>query len=147
MMESHLRYCISVWRHGHDGSAGKLQKICDKFIALLTKSSEVNIKTFLSIENIFKLETSLFMFKLHHNLLPECFSGLFQYVNAIHSISTRNKNYFYLPYFSKTLTQHSIQFNGTKTWSNLLIALRNLQSNALFVRKLRNHLLIAENSY
>ena len=141
MIESHLRYCISVWRHGHEGLAKKLQKVCDKFIAMLTKSSEPFNQQFLSIEELYALETSIFMFKSHNNLLPECFSNLFQYVNEIHSIPTRNKNSLYLPYFSKTLTQQSIQFSGVKAWNNVPISLRNLQSKSLFSHKLRKHLL------
>ena len=104
MVESKLRYCIAVWKHGKEGIVSKLQKIYDKFSSLISKSSASSIKPFLSIDDLFVMETSLFMYKLDRQLLPDYFADQFKYVSKIHNISTRNKDTFHLP-FSKSLTQ------------------------------------------
>ena len=75
MFESKLRYCISVWKHGQEGLVKKLQKICDKLGNMTTKSSGCISKTLLSVDKLFEMETSRFMYRVNKHLLPDCFSG------------------------------------------------------------------------
>ena len=114
LIVSHLRYGITVWNHGNQTIVQKLQRICNEFIAHVQKNKHIEALNLLGINDIFTLETGISMYKLNHNQLPEIFSPLFKFNNMVHSISTRNKNTYHYPFYSKSSTQQSIEYSGVK---------------------------------
>ena len=142
MIESNLRYCAPVWQNGNEGLIKKMQKVCNKYTRILNISDEKCKHNPLSVENLGILETGIFMFKMHNGLLPKCLSTLYQYINSIHNKQTRLNNHLglYTPFFSKSITQHSIQFVGTKLWNNLPDEIKEIKNMARFSKKLKNHL-------
>ena len=89
LIVSHLRYGITVWNHGNQTIVQKLKRICNEFITYIQKNKHIEALNVLSINDIFTLETGIFMYKLNHNQLPEIFNPLFKFNNIVHSISTR----------------------------------------------------------
>ena len=57
------------------------------------------------------------MYKLNHRQLPSVFFPLFQCNQQVNNIATRNSDSYYIPYFSKSVTQQSISFSGVKAWN------------------------------
>ena len=104
-------------------------------------SSECKLAKILSIDDLYTIETGKFMFSLKHKSVPQCFYDLFKLNNEVHSVSTRNSNSFFLPFYSKTLTQQSIQFSGVKVWNSLPKAITNIETLSLFSSKLKSHLM------
>ena len=99
LIESHLRYGIIVWNHGNKTIIDKIQHICNKFISFINRNKQTGKQNFLSTNILNILSTSLFMYKLKHNLLPEIFLLLFQYNKQIYTIPTRKNSSYHLPFF------------------------------------------------
>ena len=99
LIESHLRYGIIVWNHGNKTIVYKMQHICNEFISFINSNKQTGKHNFLPINNLHILSTSLFMYKLKHNILPEIFLPLFQYNKQIYTIPTRSNSSFHLPFF------------------------------------------------
>ena len=114
LIVSHLRYGITVWNHGNQTIVQKLQRICNKFVTYIQRNKHIEALSLLSSNDIFTLETGIFMYKLNHNQLPEIFNPLFKFNNIVPSISTRNKNAYHCPFYSKSSTQQSIEYSGVK---------------------------------
>ena len=137
---SHLRYGITVWNDENQTILQKLQRICIKFITYIQKNKHIEALNLLSINDILTLETGIFVYKLNHNQLPKIFNPLFKFNNIVHSISTRNKNAYHYPFYSKSSTQQSIRIQGVKVWNALLNDIKSLRSKSLFSSKLKQHL-------
>ena len=132
LIVSHLRYGITVWNHGNQTIFQKLQRICNKFITYIQKNKHIEALNVLSINDMFTLETGIFMYKLNHNQLPEIVNPLFKFNNIVHSISTQNINVYHCPFYSKSSTQQSIEYSGVKVWNALPNDIKSLQSKSLF---------------
>ena len=140
LIVSHLRYGITVWNYGNQTIVQKLHRICNAFIIYIQKNKHIEALNLPSITDIFTLETGIFMYKLNRNQLPEIFNPLFKFNNIVHSISTRNKNAYRYPFYSKSLTQQSVEYSGVKVWNTLPNDIKSLQSKLLFSSKLKHHL-------
>ena len=89
---------LTVWNHGNQTIVQKLQQICNKFITYIQKNKHIEALNLLSINDIFTLETGIFMYKLNHNQLPEIFNPLFRFNNTPfqHEIKTPITTHFIL---------------------------------------------------
>ena len=101
----------------------------------MQKNKHIEALNLLSINDIFTLETGIFVYKLNRNQLPEVYNPLFQFNNipVVYSISARNKNGYHYPFYSKSSTQQSTEYSGVKVWNALPNDIKSLQSKSLFV--------------
>ena len=105
-----------------------------------TISSNSEISHLLSIRGLHQLETANFMHKFHQQHLPIIFKYFFQPNCLVHYFSTRSKDNYHLPHFSKSVSQQSIEFKKVKIWNTLLVEIRHLRYNFLFVSKISKYL-------
>ena len=84
LFASHVRYCIINWFFGNTIIRSQLQTICNKFIRMtFNLSSKENVLPLmkehglLTIEDIFKHEVAVFIFKHHNHSLPPAFDHIF----------------------------------------------------------------------
>ena len=139
LVVSHLRYCITSWNHGNKTLVQNLENLCFKVQKQILSTNNEN-SHLLSIRGLYQLEIAKFMFKFHQQHLPIIFKDFFRPNCSVHSFSTRSKDKYHLPYFSKSVSQQSIEFKGAKIWNALPVEIRHLRSNSLFVSKLKKYL-------
>ena len=144
LIVSYFRYGITVWNHENQTIVQKLQRICYKFITYIQKNKHIEALNLLSINDIFTLETDIFVYELNRDQLLEIFNPLFKFNNIVHCISTRNKNANHYPFYAKSSTKQSIEYSGVKVWNALPNDIKSLQSKSLFSSKLK-HLLSKRN--
>ena len=142
LITSHLRYCIMAWNHRNQIIVKKIQTLCNNVIKLIKKKDKNKTIKVMSIKDLFVLETGKFIHKLKYNQLPNTgiFQKLFKVNHAIHSIPTRNKDDFYCKYYSKTLTQQTIEYSGVTVWNSFPNTIKTIQTTSVFISKLKYHL-------
>ena len=121
---SHIRYCITTWCYGHSVLLNKLQKICNKFINMIIstnptkkRNKEITKDNILNIQQLYKLNISIFMYKSFHKQLPSAFNNIFQRKTS--TVITRS-NFQIIPISCKnTVTKQSIRYIGPKIWNEL----------------------------
>ena len=81
---SHIRYCITTWCYGHSVLFNKLQKICNKFINMIIctnaakkRNKEITKDNILNMQQLYKLNISICMYKSFHKQLPSAFKNIF----------------------------------------------------------------------
>ena len=146
---SRIRYCIINWNHGNSTILHQLQSICNKFIRLtlgISRNEDVlplmKQHNLLTINDIFKYEMAVLMFRFHNRTLPSAFDPIFQSKST--SITTRSNSRVIPISCRSTVSQQSIRYIGPKTWNNIPLPIRASKTIAAFKKKLKQHLL---NSY
>ena len=81
---SYIRYCITTWCYGHSEVLNKLQKICNKFTSMIIcsnpakkRNKEIIKDNIVNIQQLYKLNTSICMYKSFHKQLPSGFNNIF----------------------------------------------------------------------
>ena len=94
---SHIRYCITTWCYGHSVLLNKLQKICNKFINMIIctnpakkRNKEITKDNILNIQQLYKLNILIFMYKSFHKQLPSAFNNIFQ--RKTYTVITRSNS-------------------------------------------------------
>ena len=96
----------------------------------------------LTINDIYKLELGVFMYKYVNNELPNIFNGFFTLRCNIHDYQTRNANNFNLTRNSKSFTDHAIRTAGPILWNSLINNIKSANSVKHF-RKVYKSILIS----
>ena len=80
-----IRYCIIHWNHCNSTILNQLQGICNEFIRLtlgLNRNEDVlplmKQHNLLPINDIFKYEIAVLMFRFHNRTQPSAFDPIFQ---------------------------------------------------------------------
>ena len=130
LFASHIRYCIINCFFGNAIISSQLQNICNKFIRMtFNLSSKENVLPLmkehglLSIEDIFKHEVAVFMFKYHNHFLPPAFDHIFQ--SKTSSIITQRNSHLIPSFCRITVNQQSIRYIGPKIWNSIPLPLAN----------------------
>ena len=125
-------------------SLSTLQRKTLRSIASIAKTDSLketfsNLKI-LNIEQIYKYNVCLFMFKLsgrYLGWLPKYFSTLFQQNLALHSYETRQSYLYHVPMTKTNILQRSIRFKGVQLWNNLQYKINPDISLPCFKKKLK----------
>ena len=96
----------------------------------------------LTINDIFKYEMAVLMFRFHNRTLPSAFDPIFQSKST--SITTRSNSRVIPISCRSTVSQQSIRYIGPKTWNSIPLPIKESKTIAAFKKKLKQHLL---NSY
>ena len=119
---SRIRYCIINWNHGNWTNLNQLQGICNKFIRLtlgLSRNEDVlplmKQHNLLTINDIFKYEIAVLMFRFHNRTLPSAFDPILQSKST--SITTGSNSRVIPISCRSAVSQQSIRYIGHKTWN------------------------------
>ena len=126
LVVSHLRYCITFWNDGNKTLVQNLEHLCIKVRKQIISTNNEN-SHLLSIEGLYRMEIAKLMYKFHQQHLPLIFKNFFRPNYSFHSFSTRSKDNYHLPYFSKSVPQQSIEFKGAKIWNARPVEIRHLR--------------------
>ena len=78
----------------------------------------------LTVDQISILQSLLFMYKFHYNLLPKEFSNFFHQVSSIHTYNTRFVGDYRSTKIHSSLKLYSLGFMGPRFWNTLPYDLR-----------------------
>ena len=134
---SHIMYCNIVWGNCATTKINSLLLLQKRALRIITNSNYLahsnplfhRLKT-LKVQDIHSLQTSIFMFKFSHDLLPALFHNTFQRNANIHSYPTRRSNDYHLENPKIILAHKSIKHHGPDVWNSLPDAVK--QSCALY---------------
>jgi hypothetical protein len=144
----YLTYCNMVWASTYPSRLQRLvilQKRAVRTIAGVPRGSHTkpifSSLRLLNLEQILTLQTSIFMFRYEHKLLPLCFQGYFHLASDIHTHYTRGSN-SYRSISARTNTRlFSIKCVGPKIWNMLPARLRLAPHLRKFKKELHKYLI------
>ena len=137
---SHIRYCITTWCFGHNVLLNKLQKICNKFMKMIfiSKSIKNSKKTKITnimynIQQLYKLNIAIFMYKFFNKQLPTAFNNVFQTKTS--NVITRSNSQIISISCKNTVSKQSIRYIGPKIWNQLPASIKQSNSLSAFNKK------------
>jgi len=149
VVHPYLTYCIEAWFGAPQYLREKLfvlQKRCVRLVGGVGYMDDVeNIFKnlgILKLQDIYYRSVGLYMYKcINANNFDD---DLLAYVDSHtdqHVYATRNSSQITLPYFSKTKSQSSIYFVGSKVWNSIDSKIRESISVPVFKMRLKTSLL------
>lgn len=149
LVHPYLEYCNIVWAI-HHGSALNDLYICQKkairtvtFSNRLTHTKPIFKKlSILTVFDINKQQTAIFMYKCINNLLPTKFFNLFDRNSNIHDHSTRQCDDIHILRHSLNIRRYSVKIFGPKLWNSIPPTIRlspTLNSFKVSYKKLLLH--------
>ena len=135
----YLNYCNIFWAHTSNSKLNALSVIQKRAIRICTyfhfrdHSAPLFARLCtLTITDINKLQTGIFMFKYTNNLLPRSFSTFFTSVHEVHDYSNRSRNNLFLPFTRTLYSSNTLRFTGPRLWNAISGNLRTMPSVGRF---------------
>jgi len=148
IIEPHFIYCPSVLFILPDSMIDKLQKLQNRAMRFILKKrfdtptrEMLNELKWLSVKQKIFYFTMIFIFNIKQNNLPNYLSSQLMYNHDIHSINTRNRNDFRLPFFRNECDQQNLFYKGLKNYNQLPREIKNCNILREFKNKLYKHCL------
>ena len=141
-------YCPSVLFVMPDYMIDRLQKLQNnamRFILRMSYDTSTNIMLrnlkWLSIRQKLYFFTMLFIFNIKNNNLPYYLYNNLLYNRNVHSVNTRNKNDFRLPFLRTNSDQQNLFYKGLKCFNELPNDIKSCNTLNEFKKKLHKHCL------
>ena len=122
----YLSYCSTVWGYTTRSNLNKIHILQKRAVRIMTHSDYLapskplfHTLKILPIYDMISLQSVLFMFKCHNNLLPPLFQNYFKLNCHFHSYGTRNSRNYHTPLIRTSISQNSIFYYGPLQWNNL----------------------------
>ena len=96
---------------------------------------------FLSIDSLFKFETSKFIHLWQNDRLPGDFENFMERINHSHGTRANTNQHFKVARPQTELGKMSIKFHGARLWNDLPRDIQEESITSVFSRKLKNHLI------
>ena len=144
----HVLYCNIIWADQNNCNLNCIHLKQKKIIRICSNSNFLahtpplfaSLKS-LTIYDIHKLHTAIFMYRSYNNLLPNNFSNYFIKINRIHPYTVRTSNNFRPPNFNTNLARNSIRSQGPILWNKISSNIKNSTSFLTFKYKYKQYLL------
>lgn len=147
----YLSYCNISWGYNFSSYLKPIETLQKRAVRVifrlhwLSSTKQIfNTYKILTLDNINKLQTSLFMFKFHKHMLPAGFSNFFTMGSEIHEHNTRTASHYRSEYSRTKLKQFSIKCNGPRTWNSLPKDLKRVLTLYQFKSRLKVLLLMKQ---
>ena len=148
LVATHLRYGIASWGSAKTTALGKLRSLQNKILRYMTftpydidVSNQFTKLSLLTLNEIYSLEVSKFMYRKYKSSLPSLFDGYFRNIEHNYSTRTRINSTLALPRPRTDLGKQSIKFCGVKVWCEIPIEIRNASSYDSFGTLMKSHLI------
>ena len=129
----------------HTNSLGVLQRRAIRTIFNLDAHAVIEPSllqsSILRLDDLFLYRTCLLVHRAVLNLNVPDFLSVITRQADLHDYSTRNRSNIVLPYFTKTKSQYSIQYNGINMYNGLPENIKQSPTVSEFKRHLLNHLI------
>ena len=148
----HLHYCSLIWADSNNTNLVTIHIKQKRIIRLCSNSHWLahsaplfkNLNT-LTIYDIHKLLSGLFMYNFTYKSLPQNFADYFVQNRDIHTYSTRTLNLYRPQNFKYDLARNTIKRQGPLLWNSIDYDLRKAPSHFVFKRKYKLQLLSSYN--
>ena len=143
----HFTYCVEVWGNNYDSYLDPLVKLQKRAIRVITNSKKYDHTSplflklhLLRFREIYVYCSQLFMYKHHHEILPNIFLEFFQRNNTIHDHHTRQEYFLHVPLVRKSLSAKNIRVVGVKLYNHFYDKIPLDISYPCYKKYLKNHL-------
>ena len=145
IVESHLRYCCSVWEGCGATERKLLEKLQNRAAKILTNSSIdadawplLNTFGLKTIQDMIDMETTIMVFKALNSLAPKYLPELFKRNSESHLRVLKNaSSHLRLPNKTKKTGQICFSYRGAKLWNTLPIEIKQASSLQICKDKLK----------
>ena len=148
LISSKLRYGISSWGSAKSTALKRLMSLHQKAVRYVANvpstgnlHSAFTNMNFLSIDSLFKFETSKFIHLWQNDRLPRDFENFMERINHSHGTRANTNRHFKLARPQTELGKMSIKFHGARLWNDLPQDIQEESITSVFSRKLKNHLI------
>ena len=149
IVESHFRYCCSVWGCAGDTALRKLQKLQNRAARVVTNSPFdhaslplISKLGWLTVNEMIDFETACMVYKALHGLAPPYMKSMFQTLSESCNrtlLNTSTDLRIFL--LCKTSNgQRSFSYRGVTVWNQLSLEIKTAPSLAAFKTKLKSFL-------
>jgi len=142
----YLTYCIHIWGSAYKTYINQLVLLQKRAIRLIagvphrTHTKELfHTYNILPVENLYKYTIALFIYKLHHNILPDFGFNLI-YMSDIHNYITRNCNCIQIPRFHTEFGKRSFNYSAIIMWNEIVSVINCNSTIGSFKNSLRKYL-------
>ena len=97
------------------------------------RNKEITKDNILNIQQLYKLNISIFMYKSFHKQLPSAFNNIFQRKTS--TVITRSNSQIIPISCKNTVTKQSIRYIGPKIWNKLSEKIKLCKFLSTFVKK------------
>ena len=142
----YLNYGILLWGNACSTNIEPLRILQRKAVrAMLNKKWDTHSPPLfyklqlLTIDDLFKLHTSLFMYDIFHKSISQSFLDMFTPLTEVHRYETRQKSTqtFYLKKHRTNFKSRFISINGIGQWEKIPIEIRS-ENKHIFKKKLQD---------
>jgi len=148
-IQPYLIYCIEVWGSASDSHILPLIRIQKKAIRIVcsvpprTHTYPLFVSlNILNIRKLYQYMATIFMFKHHHQQLPDHCNDLFTSNAEIHDYNTRQRSMLHVPVTANNYQKRTIRFMGVTLWNRLCnIEINRNRSVFTFKKHLKKFLL------
>ncbi len=148
LIQPYLTYGISIWGGSHSTYLNKLVKSQKRAIRIIkhlgyrdhTEEHFKNLKI-LRLDDLYKLNMSLIMYKYNDRLLPKSLQTMFKQNQDFHSYNTRHRSNFSAPKHKSTTYHRSIMQMGPEIWNKIPDEIKKANSINTFRNKYKKYLL------
>ena len=146
IVDSHLRYGITVWGTAKGTAFERLKTIHRKIIKYMKSNSETiadamsNLKI-LNIDNLYRFEVNKLVYQMKQGSVPDAFQNFINSINHRYGTRARNIGNFDVPHPNTERDKTSIKYQGAINWNSLPAALKACETKQKFLDSLKTHYL------
>ena len=148
LVATYLRYGIASWGSAKTTAMRKLRSLQNKILRYMTNTprqtsvvdqySRLNI---LSLDNLYVLEISKFMYRNSETSLPLAFDGYFRPIGHDYNTRTTTTESLMTPRPSTDFGKQSIKYTGVKVWNSLPFNIQSASNYTQFGSLVKTHIL------
>ena len=144
IVESHFRYCCSVWGCAGDTALRKLQKLQNRAARVVTNSlfdhaslPLISKLGWLTVNEMIDFETACMVYTALRGLAPPYMKSMFQKLSESCNRTLRNTSTdLRIPFCKTSNGQRSFSYRGVTVWNQLSLEIKTAPSLAAFKTKL-----------
>ena len=148
IVDSHFRYCCSVWGCAGDTTLRKLQKLQNRAARVVTNSPFdhtslplISKLGWLTVKEMIDFETACMVYKALHGLAPPYMKSMFHKLSESCNRTLRNTSTdLRIPLCKTSNGQRSFSYRGVTVWNQLSLEIKTAPSLAAFKTKLKSFL-------
>lgn len=148
IVDSHFRYCCSVWGCAGETTLRKLQKLQNRAARVVTNSPFdqtslplISKLGWLTVKEMIDFETACIVYKALHGLAPPYMKSMFHKLSDSCNRTLRNTSTdLRIPLCKTSNGQRSFSYRGVTVWNQLSLEIKTAPSLAAFKTRLKRFL-------
>ena len=142
IVESNLRYADAIWGSLSKKQLDTLQHLYNMAHSII-ENARIKDKwssDWLTVENIFRFDRSVMMYKILNRLSPESLWDKYQYRSMYSNYETRNCKDLQIPRFITEHAKKGFYYSALRTWNDIPVTIRKTQTLRRFKKEIKAHL-------